>query len=277
MMPEEEELTLYDYIKVISKRKWWIITGTLVCILAAGIVSLRLPTVKVYKTSLNLKVGKVWGSKIEDPSLISETMASEAFLARVIQRLDLKVTPAALKGRVQVKQSATRLLSLTATAGTPGQPTKIINTMANLIVEEHRKEYEAAMAPHYQYEKDLVDRTARVENDVKRTGSLLSHLEKVAEQDPAAIVSLQGQMGQAQMQLANFSRELRDVHLNNHSTLKSESTEVENPATEWMELVVPQRKRIVLIAAVLGALAALFMAFFLEYLEKMKEKEKASS
>ena len=133
------------------------------------------------------------------------------------------------------------------------------------------------MAPHYQYEKDLVARMTRIENDVKRTGSLLSHLQKIPDQDPSTIVSLQGQLGQAQMQLANFGRELRDVHLNNYSTLKSESTEVENPATEWMELVVPQRKRIVLIAAVLGALAALFMAFFLEYLEKMKEKEKASS
>ncbi len=51
-MPEEDEITLYDYIKVISKWKWFIIIGTSVCILTAGIVTLLLP--KVYQTRATL-------------------------------------------------------------------------------------------------------------------------------------------------------------------------------------------------------------------------------
>ena len=51
-MPEENEITLYDYIKVISKRKWLIIIGTFVCILTAGIVTLLLP--RVYETRATL-------------------------------------------------------------------------------------------------------------------------------------------------------------------------------------------------------------------------------
>ncbi len=51
-MPEENEITLYDYIKVVSKRKWLIIIGTLVCILTAGIVTLLLP--RVYETRATL-------------------------------------------------------------------------------------------------------------------------------------------------------------------------------------------------------------------------------
>ncbi|MQY70134.1 MAG: hypothetical protein GH145_04660 [Firmicutes bacterium] len=47
-MPEEDEVSLYDYIKVISKRKWLIVIGTLVCILTAAVVTLLLP--KVYET-----------------------------------------------------------------------------------------------------------------------------------------------------------------------------------------------------------------------------------
>ena len=61
-MPEEE-VELYDYLKVISKRKWLIIAGTLVCVFIAGIVSLLLP--KVYETTLNLKIGKVWDNPVE--------------------------------------------------------------------------------------------------------------------------------------------------------------------------------------------------------------------
>ena len=51
-MPEENEVILYDYIKVISKWKWFIIIGTLVCILTAGVVTLLLP--KVYETRASL-------------------------------------------------------------------------------------------------------------------------------------------------------------------------------------------------------------------------------
>ncbi|GAG75703.1 unnamed protein product [marine sediment metagenome] len=51
-MPEEDEVSLYDYIKVVSKRKWLIIIGTFACILTAGIVTLLLP--RVYETRATL-------------------------------------------------------------------------------------------------------------------------------------------------------------------------------------------------------------------------------
>ena len=51
-MPEENELSMYNYIKVISKRKWLIVVGTFVCILTAGIVTFFLP--RVYETRATL-------------------------------------------------------------------------------------------------------------------------------------------------------------------------------------------------------------------------------
>ncbi len=51
-MPEEDEVSLYDYIKVISKRKWLIVIGASVCILTAAIVTLLLP--RVYETRATL-------------------------------------------------------------------------------------------------------------------------------------------------------------------------------------------------------------------------------
>jgi len=51
-MPEDDEVSLYDYIRVVAKRKWLIIAGTLVCIVIAGIVSLVLP--RVYETRATL-------------------------------------------------------------------------------------------------------------------------------------------------------------------------------------------------------------------------------
>ncbi len=51
-MPEENEVNLYDYIKLIIKRKWLIMIGTFFCILTAAIVILLLP--RVYETRATL-------------------------------------------------------------------------------------------------------------------------------------------------------------------------------------------------------------------------------
>ncbi len=54
-MPEEDEVSLYDHIKVISKGKWLIVIGTFVCILTAGIVTLLLPRVYEARATLNME------------------------------------------------------------------------------------------------------------------------------------------------------------------------------------------------------------------------------
>ena len=51
-MPEEDEVNLYDYIKVVSKRKWLIIIGTFACIFTAAVVTFLLP--RVYETRSTL-------------------------------------------------------------------------------------------------------------------------------------------------------------------------------------------------------------------------------
>ena len=47
-----DEINLMDYIQVIRKRKWLIITGTLLCMVVAGIVSFLLPKIYEAKTYL---------------------------------------------------------------------------------------------------------------------------------------------------------------------------------------------------------------------------------
>ena len=49
-----DEINLMDYIQVIRKRKWLIITGTLLCVVVAGIVSLLMP--KIYRGEATFKI-----------------------------------------------------------------------------------------------------------------------------------------------------------------------------------------------------------------------------
>ena len=46
-----DEINLMDYFQVLIKRKWLIILGTLICIIVAAIISLRMP--KIYRGEKN--------------------------------------------------------------------------------------------------------------------------------------------------------------------------------------------------------------------------------
>jgi len=273
-MPEEDEVSLYDYIKVISKWKWFIIIGTFACIFTAGVVSLRLP--KVYEASLDLKIGKVWGSSIEEPGLVSEAIISESFLVKVIDRLKLELSPQEFKGAVKAPVTKDNLIRVTVKASIPAKTVEIIDTIANLIIESYKDQYNKAMAFYYQYEEDLSGQIAEIKTAIGEMKTTLSTLQKNPQTNAPAVILLQAQLEQKESQLINYIRELREVQIKNYSEMHSEMTRVQNPPVEPSFPVAPQKKRIVLIAAVLGGLATLFLAFFFEYMGRMRKLEAES-
>ncbi len=66
---EEDTIELVDYLRVIWKRKGLIIVGTLVCMVAAGVVSLRLP--EIYRVKALISIGKTVVSPYSPPSPFS--------------------------------------------------------------------------------------------------------------------------------------------------------------------------------------------------------------
>jgi len=84
-----DEINLMDYIQVIRKRKWLIISGTLTCMVVAGVVSFLMP--KVYEAKVYLMVtspkyqvefATKEGSKISTP--IFENISAETFSKMIL-------------------------------------------------------------------------------------------------------------------------------------------------------------------------------------------------
>jgi len=153
---------------------------------------------------------------------------------------------------------------------------EITNAMANLIIGNHKDKYNKAMAFYYQYEEDLSGQIAEIKAAIGKMKTTLSILQKNPQTNAPAVILLQAQLEQKESQLTNYIRELRDVHIKNYSEMHSEMTRVENPPVEPSFPVAPQKKRIVLIAALLGGLATLFLAFFFEYIGRMRKLEAES-
>ena len=152
-MPEENEVTLYDYIKVVSKWKWFIIIGTLVCILTAGVVTLLLP--KVYETRATLAMR---GSVTPDVKIgiltvpigfsldrfVSSLPNNRGINLEVIQKTGLdkspdELTPQALSQAITfslAKDSGT--IAINTRYNHPKKAKEIVDTVAEVVGEQYQ-------------------------------------------------------------------------------------------------------------------------------------------
>ena len=152
-MPEEDEVSLYDYIKVVSKRKWFIIIGTFVCILIAGIVTLLLP--KVYETRATLAMQ---GSVTADVKIgilsVPTGLSLDKFVSslpnnrdlnlEVIRNLGLDKSPDELTSQT-LSQTVTfslakdsRTIAINTRYNHPEKAKEIADTMAEVVKERYQ-------------------------------------------------------------------------------------------------------------------------------------------
>jgi len=152
-MPEENEVNLYDYIKVIIKRKWLIVIGTFVCVLTVAIVTLLFP--RVYETratltmvgpdipdviigALNIPIGLSLGK------FFKSLPNNRDLNLEVIRKLELdkspdELTPQALSQTVTfslAKGSTT--IGINVRYSHPENARDIANTMAEMMKERYQ-------------------------------------------------------------------------------------------------------------------------------------------
>ena len=152
-MSEENEVSLYDYIKVISKWKWFIIIGTSVCILTAGIVTLLLP--RVYETRATLAVEGSVTPDVEIGILSVPTgLSLDKFFnflpnnrdlnLEVIRSLGLdkspdELTPQALSETVTFSlDKDSRTITINTRYNHPEKAKDIADTMAEVVKEHYQ-------------------------------------------------------------------------------------------------------------------------------------------
>jgi len=160
-MPEENEVILYDYIKVISKRKWLIIAGTFAFILSAAIVTFLLP--KVYETQATLAME---GSETPQVKIGILTIPTGLSLVKffdflphnrdlalaVIQKVGLdksphNLTPQALSQMISFSLTEkSRMITIKVRYRHPEKTKDIANTMAEVVKNHYQVLNEAEVS-----------------------------------------------------------------------------------------------------------------------------------
>jgi len=160
-MSEENELSMYNYIKVISKWKWLIVIGTFVCILTAGIVTFFLP--RVYETRATLVMeGPVTPDRTIGLVKIPTGLSLNRFFnylpnnrdlnLEVIKKLELdkspdEFTPQTLSQMLTFSLATkSRTIAINVRYSHPQKARDIANTMAEEVKEHYEVLNEAEIA-----------------------------------------------------------------------------------------------------------------------------------
>ena len=304
-----DEIDLFDYIEVLVKRRWLIFFGVLVCVLTAFIYTLMLEqTYKAEATVLpaeqrdylahllgsaetmsrksfyldilkSVPVGKAVLEKVYTYSIDGESRTEnlmEYFQAKTIGGA-LRV----LENIVAFKETRTTgVITLSATTRCP----ELSAAIANEYVEQLRI---------YNTERRKSQTGAQLEFIEKRLAEIKGELEKAEEhliefkKRNKGIAGLGNEMSsffspQLSMELSRLQREV-NVKSDLFATLMRQyelsriEAKKEIPVIEVLNYAEPPehpvgrgRRVSLLISFVVGGFAAVFSAFFLEYLEKMR-------
>ncbi len=150
------EIDLKYCLRLIARRKKFIISGALICLIVAAGVGFLIP--KTYRSSLLLEIGRIYLSKmaveerqfIEDPDTVAEVVRSDGILERVRRELKLKLRLNKMRKRLGVETFVQEMrykgylpvLELSYESSSPRDAVEVLNNLADIIIDRHRKEFD---------------------------------------------------------------------------------------------------------------------------------------
>jgi uncharacterized protein involved in exopolysaccharide biosynthesis len=250
----DDEINLRDYINVLIKRKVTIFVVFFLCVVFAAFYSFTAP--KVYKVEETIRIGQVDGSlisKLEATRLIR----SKNILEPVVGALDKDLSLSGLKGSIKIEEvKGTAFLTVSINYNNPERAIKILKNIADNFIQYGNSLYakkiklleermEALEIQKQSIKKEINSLKGVIKDKVTPDYSLiqdaLTSYEAIYSQLDDKIYSLKVKLANAR----NF--ELFEPPL-----------KPENP-------ISPKKKQNIAIAAVIGLMLGVFIAFFREF------------
>ncbi|MFQ5455458.1 MAG: Wzz/FepE/Etk N-terminal domain-containing protein [Nitrospirota bacterium] len=186
-LQHEEEIELIDYIRVIWKRKYIIVLGTLLCMITAGIVSLMMSG--IYKGSLILEVGKTYileKGLIEEPKTVEEIIKSDEMSLKLKEILKSEDDVSYINNRIKVNTKSNPLIKITYQSGEQGEIRDALNFLANSIIKEHKKKYDNTIIVLNQrlnsVKEQIKKNMDKINDNKKKSTNIKKKIKRVKEQ-----------------------------------------------------------------------------------------------
>lgn len=270
---EEKSIEIIDYLKIIWKRKILIIVGVLVGMVAGVVMNLRVQ--ELYRAETLLKIGK------KVVLLTTSTSSASLIPSFSLVRFDspktlIKTIPVEYglngkesgKGSLSVELvSDTELLRIIVEGVTRRKAEESLNKVVKRLIDDHSRMIDDSLLPL----RDIIEKQKAsqkvVIDEVASSERRLKEIENEDIDNPSMIVT-DNILWEKQSSLRDIKNRLMIYQLivDNAGKYKSKIIGSVNITT------IPSNKRSnVIKAGTLGLVISLFLAFFIEYIGRIKK------
>ncbi|MFA5386560.1 MAG: Wzz/FepE/Etk N-terminal domain-containing protein [Candidatus Paceibacterota bacterium] len=292
----EDEIDLMDYVKVILKRKLFILSLFLAAVIVAAIFSFLSP--KIYKIDTVLEIGKIGGETVESPKQLMGRIEGDVYGALIRTKLDI---PEIEYPIIKVENPEdTSVIKMEIESSDTEKSEKVLDEKNELIVTEHQGKIELGKEL-LRKRIELLEEDIKVsQKDIERTeikivslGQEQSSLEEkvdalegilIYQQDPGTQFALfdtkekleakKQEIENRYLQINALEKQINDLK----NQINSLENQIENiqptliikDPTVSEKPISPRPLLNMAIAGILGLFIGTFLAFGREWWEKAK-------
>lgn len=284
----EQEIELIDYLRVIWKRKGLIIWGTFLATAASLLVSVSMPN--IYEVSRTVKIGLL-PDRVEDGKIVivkekeieivkgREIESREAFIDRLkdhrmleeaIKELQLELAPQEVGNLISIDGKVNPHVRYKVQSADRQMATRIADWLAENVVKAHKQIFDRAVQVAKEYEAELVAKINSLEKENRKMKDVLERMMQGPNADTTGSVLLYASIGDRERGLVDLKRQLQQTRI---SGLGQINTTVVAADTLLRQSIGARVRLNLALAGTLGLMISIFLAFFLEYVEKVRGRE----
>jgi capsular polysaccharide biosynthesis protein len=253
-----DEVDIKYYIKILSERKWIVVSFVVLSVLVGLITSFL--TKPVYSASAVVKIGESFGQKQQE--VLNATLKGDDVLKEAISELDLNYSIEELRGKI--KSRFTSVLILTVFSEKPEEAAKIANFLAKKAVSLANREGRAkSLIEEAEYLKEGIkvinEKMKEIEEDLRKT-------ESQKATDPMEKLTKISNISDMRSQLANLSnikitrqRELSQIEF----SIQREAARLESLASTPTSPVKPNLKFNIVFSLLAGLIIGVAVAILM--------------
>ena len=264
-------MELRQYFSIIWKWLWLIVLGTFLAGGTAYVVSKNMTP--IYQASATLLISEARSPEMSDyTSLLtserlaktySELLKKRPIMEEVIKRFDLALTPGELAETVSVQLVRdTQLIELRVDGTDPQLATSIANEIPQVFIGQT----EAMQSTRFAGSKEnLAKQMTVLEADMESIQQAIDELRSSKAPDQAELARLQGNLAQYQNSYSSLLKSYEEIRLAEAEAI--DSVIVVEPSQVPKNPIKPRTLMNTLLAAVVGCMLAVGVAFLIEYLD----------
>ena len=266
-MPEYE-IEIVDYIKILWKRKWLILLGTLLVAIITGSVSLVLP--KTYESTGVVALGKIEGTLIETPNFIRARIEYSSYAEMFIKSSGMDISKKDIRLDIETRGNA-GYVRLTAKGSSPNITSKYIQYIVDDLASSHQEKIEKFIELKKQKEKELEQRIASLEESIDEMEEI-SHSKTTTTRDNVEKFILQNALTGKETLLMNLKSRYIELKMRDltSKTFKTNLLFLKTPPHP----IQPKVKLNTLVAMIIGMMIFMAISLFLEYNKRERHNNK---